>query len=270
MPLISTAATTVANFHYIIFINKNSTVAVHSSDGKTIHTENSLPPFTGDAKPLDRPITCEEVALAASKLKTNTYSGPDNLQTELIKYADPVIYDIYTQDINVSFIAQKYIPSIGVGFLALLQKPGKPKGQCTSLRPLTLLNGSRKMLRCSDIVWAQRLMVSVVMRKRWTFSKMGIDMSRAFDTVKRTIIIDLLYDAGCCSDDVRLVQCLLSNTRLRIKVNKSLSEELQELGLSKSEEDYIVKKLINVFIRCTYFLFCKKDSDWPEAELFSW
>ena len=27
-----------------------------------------------------------------------------------------------------------------------LQKPGKPKGPLTSLRPLTLLNGSRKML----------------------------------------------------------------------------------------------------------------------------
>ena len=69
--------------------NKNSIITVHSNDGKTIHTdagkahealkffkkqqtegvENSLPPFIGDAKPLDCPINCEEVALAASKLK---------------------------------------------------------------------------------------------------------------------------------------------------------------------------------------------------------
>ena len=141
-------------------------------------------------------------------------------------------------------------------FLTPLQKPGKPKGPCTSLRPLTLLNGSRKMLSlitlkrieqriddytmawqsgykhgrsCSDIVWAQRMMISVVMRKRWTFCKMGIDISRAFDAVKRSTIIDLLYDAGCCSDDVRLVQYLLSITRLKIKVNKSLSEEFESL-----------------------------------------
>ena len=44
---------------------------------------------------------------------------------------------------------------------------------------------------------------------------------------------------------------------------------LQEVSLSKSEEDYIVKKLINVGIRCTHFLFCKKDGDWPETELLS-
>ena len=218
--------------------------------------QNSLPPFIGDAKPLDYPITCEEVALAASKLKNNTSSGPYNLQNELIKYADSVIYDIYAQAINESFTTQQYIPSIGEGFLTPLQKPGKSKGPCTSLRPLTLLNGSRKVLSLttlkrieqriddytmtwqggykhgrsySDIVWAQRMMVSIVMRKRWTFSKLGIDMSRAFDTVKRSTIIDLLYDAGCCSDDVRLVQYLLTNTRLKIKVKKSLSEEFESL-----------------------------------------
>lgn len=49
---------------------------------------------------------------------------------------------------------------------------------------------------------------------------MEIDISRAFDTVKRSKIIDLLCDAGCCSDAVHLVQYLSSNTRLKIKVNK--------------------------------------------------
>lgn len=54
------------------------------------------------------------------------------------------------------------------------------------------------------------------------------------------------------------------------KESQNLKTMLQEIGLSKSAEDYIVKKLINVCIRCTYFLFCKKDSDWPETELLSW
>jgi hypothetical protein len=82
---------------------------------------------------------------------------------------------------------------------------------------------------CADIVWAQRMMISVVMRKNWTFNKMGIDMSRAFDTVKRTTIIDLLQEAGCSSDDIRLVQYLLSNTQLKVRVNKTLSEEFESL-----------------------------------------
>ena len=46
---------------------------------------------------------------------------------------------------------------------------------------------------------------------------------------KISTITDLLYDAGCRSDDVRLVQYLLSNTRLKIEVKKSLSEEFESL-----------------------------------------
>ena len=70
--------------------------------------------------------------------------------------------------------------------------------------------------------------MSVVMRKEWTFSKMGIDMSRAFYTIRDTII-NVLKDAGCSWDDIRLVQYLLSNTFIRVRVNSSLSEEFESL-----------------------------------------
>ena len=152
---------------------------------------------------------------------------------ELLKHADLIIYDQYAQIINTSLEENEYVKSIGEGVITPLQKPGKPLGPLTSLRPLTLLNGSRKMLTlitlkrikrmiddytmawqagykegrsCADVVWAQRMLTSVVMRKHWTFHKMGIDVSRAFDTVKRDVIITILKDAGCTEDDVRLVQ----------------------------------------------------------------
>ena len=47
-----------------------------------------------------------------------------------------------------------------------------------------------------------------------SYPKLTWDMSKAFDTVKREIIINLLYDAGCSDEDVKLVQYLLSNTKL--------------------------------------------------------
>ena len=58
---------------------------------------------------------------------------------------------------------------------------------------------------------------------------MGIDMSRAFDTIKRTTILKLLKLCGCTDDEVRVVRLLLSNTKLRVKVNVALSEEFQSL-----------------------------------------
>ena len=192
----------------------------------------------------------------------------------MLKHAHPVVFEKYAETINESFTTNTYINSIGKGIITPLQKPGKPKGPLTSLRPLTLLNGSRKMLTqialkriesnidnytmpwqsaykrgrsCSDIVWAQRMLVSVVMRKDWTFSKMGIDMSRAFDTVKRDTIIRVLHDAGCSEDDIRLVQYLLSNTFLKVKVNSSLSEEFESL-LGAFQGDSLSGKLFTLVL----------------------
>ena len=109
------------------------------------------------------------------------------------------MYDRYTECINDSISKQLYIDSIGEGYITPLQKPGKPKGPLTSLRPLTLLNGSRKILTlvtlrrveqkideytmawqcgykygrsCADL-GAQRMMISVMARRKWTFYKMG-------------------------------------------------------------------------------------------------
>lgn len=48
---------------------------------------------------------------------------------------------------------------------------------------------------CADIVWAQRMMISDVSRKPWSYHKMGLDMSRAFDTVKRDTIVNLFRES---------------------------------------------------------------------------
>ena len=73
------------------------------------------------------------------------------------------------------------------------------------------------------------MLVSVVMRKELTFNKMGIDMSRAFDTVKRDTIMRVLEDAECSKDDMRLVQYLLSSTNLCVRVGSSLSEDFERM-----------------------------------------
>ena len=72
-----------------------------------------------------------------------------------------------------------------------------------------------------DITWTQQILISVVKEKRWEFHKMSIDMSSAFDTIRRSVILDLLADAGCCEDDIGLVRYLLSNTKLKIKINNT-------------------------------------------------
>ena len=44
---------------------------------------------------------------------------------------------------------------------------------------------------CADIVWAQCMFTSVVMSKHLDFFKIAIDISQAFDTIKRSKILDV-------------------------------------------------------------------------------
>ena len=52
-------------------------------------------------------------------------------------------------------------------------------------------------------------------------------MSVAFDTIRRSTVLRLLVDAGCTTDEIRLVRILLCNTKLQIRVKCTLSAEFE-------------------------------------------
>ena len=216
--------------------------------------EAPLEPFIGPPRPLASPFTCEEIAAAARSLKNGRANGPDGIPNELLKYSSNSVHERFARIINKSFETNSYLDPIGQANVTPLQKPNKPIGPVKNLRPLTLSNAVRKILSmatlkriekkvdtftgpwqcaykrgrsCADIVWCQRVLLSVVQRKRWEYHRMGIDMSSAFDTIRRTSILELLVKCGCNDDEVRLVRLLLSNTKLRVNVNGTMSVEFQ-------------------------------------------
>ena len=183
-------------------------------------------------------------------LKNNRATGPDGIQNELLKYGGTPLYQEYSDIINTCFETNTHLKAVGEAIITPLQKPGKPKGPLKNIRPLTLSNSTRKILSlvalrriqrqvdnytgpwqagykqgrsCGDLVWSQRMLTAVVMERHWSFHKMGIDMSSAFDTIQRSTILNLLHDAGCSEDDVRLIRFLLSNTLIRIRVDSTYS-----------------------------------------------
>ena len=253
---------------------KAEAIMVYFQEQFTDHADGPLPAFEGPPRPLDVPITSEEVRVATSKLKNSKSNGPDNIPNELVKAWDPSCNIAYANIINESFVTYTHIGSIGQGILTPLQKPGKDKGPMKSLRPLILLNASRKVLSlialkrvgpkidkytgpwqaaykngrsCADLVWAQRMLVSVVKKKDWEYSKMGIDMSAAFDTIKRKTVLKLLTDAGCTEDEVRLVRYLLANTKLRVRINSDMSVEF-ESSIGAFQGDSLSGKLFTLVL----------------------
>lgn len=154
---------------------------------------DELEPFHGNARPLNVPITVKKVREADRSLNNNHAVGRDGIPNQLLKYAGKMFQAAYGKIINNCFETNSYLKCVGKGTLNPLQKPGKPKGPTKSLRPLILSNPARKILSlivlrrienqilqytgprqcaykqkrsCSDIIWCQKMMISVVMRTK--------------------------------------------------------------------------------------------------------
>jgi hypothetical protein len=50
------------------------------------------------------------------------------------------------------------------------------------------------------------MLTSVVLSKHWDFYKMGINMSRAFDTIQKQRILQIVHQDGCDDDALRMVR----------------------------------------------------------------
>ena len=129
---------------------------------------------------------------------------------------------------------------IGHGMLILLQKPGKPIGALSSLRPIVLLTTLRKVLSLvvlsritnkvdaylsagqsgfqpgrgtADVVYGYRWMAAKSQRYQEAIEILGIDMSRAFDTIKRDRLMHIL-ETFLDDSELRMICLLLADTTL--------------------------------------------------------
>ena len=189
-----------------------------------------------------------------SRPTSNKYQFNRQLQTHVpcrqrhpkLKYAGDAFSTAISHTINTVFELHIPLDAVGRDILVPLPKQKKQLGPLSNLRPIALLNSIRKILStvvlrpiqhkvnlftgpcqsgfkqgrsCADIVWAQRILVSVVMSRHCDSHKIGIYMSRAFETIQRHIILEVL---ACCSDDdLRLVRLLLADTHLMVRVRSA-------------------------------------------------
>ena len=89
------------------------------------------------------------------------------------------------------------------------------------------------------------MLISVVMKRNFEFNKVNIDMTSAFNTIRRKTTVNLLEVAGCNRDDMRLVQYLMANTTLKVKVKNTLSPEFY-YNLGAAQGDSLSGKLFTL------------------------
>ena len=182
------------------------------------------------------------------RLKNGKACGPDKVPGGLLKYGTSQLSIVAADIINQSVAEGAGMSSfIGLGTLIPLQKPKKPRGSVTSLRPIVLLNTIRKgfslVVLCriakdvaryvgptqsgfrqgrstTDVVWTQRWIAAKATRYNWECHMLGIDMSRAFDMIDRTKLLDVMA-LVTGPDEVRMIQHLLFHTQISVKVGKA-------------------------------------------------
>ena len=129
--------------------------------------------------------------------------------------------------------------------LILVRKPGKPTGPLTSLRPIVLLSVLRKTLSLivlsriapkvdeylsssqsgfrrgrstADVVFGYRWPCAKSQRHRVTVEFLGIDLSRAFDTIRRDKLLDTLQ-TFVDESELRMIRFLLADTSLQPRLS---------------------------------------------------
>ena len=42
---------------------------------------------------------------------------------------------------------------------------------------------------------------------------------------------------------------------------------MNDIGIDKKQQSYVIKKMINIAIRATYYIFCCRDRNWDSPDL---
>ncbi len=201
---------------------------------------------------LKTPFTEEEISKAARSLKNNKSPGIDELSAEYLKYAPTEVHRHIANLLNATAETGAYPKELKQGILTPLEKPGKKRGPTTNLRPIILLSVLRKILviclirRCWDNLSTQIPLdqsayqqgrstteqvaaVKLLAEKAITSSNYHIyllllDMSKAFDNVNRKLLLQDLQQV-IDRDELHLLQILITDVTLRIKIGKELGPE---------------------------------------------
>ena len=208
-----------------------------------------LPEWRGEARPLANPITSDEVKRAAARLRNNR-ATPDGLRAEFLKYGGDRLHETLADLFNSVFTEHMSIPEWKEGILIAVNKPAPKKALVENTRPIALLNSYRKLLTLivqnrilprvlrylplsqhaylprrssGELLWTLQFIRSIAERYGERFVLLQTDLEKAFDSPNRSQLMAILEESGCCTeDDLRIIQFLLADTKLRARVESHL------------------------------------------------
>ena len=198
---------------------------------------------------MNKPFMAEEIKLASKKLKNDKSPGIDKIRAEQIKYGPDKINNIIADILNETAESGNGPRELKSGILRPLQKPLKKRGPLTNLRPVILMSTLRKILsiclinRISDRilnhipasqaayqrnrsttehVFAFKLLTEkAIISEDYSIFILLMDMSKAFDTVNRTTLMEDLKNI-IDTDELHMVKILLEEVEIAVKCGNEI------------------------------------------------
>ena len=195
------------------------------------------------------PFTSEEVKSAVWKMRNGTSPGIDKVTPEMLKFGPPELFEEIATILNMIAETGKSPKELNQGIIAPLQKPHKPKGPVSNLRPITLLSILRKILASclckrtntridgeipvqqaayrpgrstTEHVFATKLIIERILASDDDKAHLLLlDMSKAFDTMHRKSLVDDLEEV-LEPDEIHLVSKMLQ-IELAVKCGNTIS-----------------------------------------------
>ena len=214
-------------------------------------------------------ITEHEVAAHVNKLKNRRATGADGVKSEDLK-ALPV----KTVTDNLNQLIQNRDTSLTHGLIAPVQKPNKNSMEAASYRPIGLLSAYRKLLSkiilarvnkdldafispnqhayavgksTSDVVLIHKMMIASCIERNLELKIIGIDMSKAFDTVNRCSLLSALKSFNTPENHL-LITSLSNKTSLAVKFKKEIGESFcTNIGVHQG--DALSPRLFNFYLQ---------------------
>ena len=200
---------------------------------------------------MSQKFTANEIQKLAKKLNNDKACGPDQLHAEYIKHAPPIIHEKIAEIYNDTAATGDTPTSLIHGLLLPLPKPGKQKGPPANLRPIILLSILRKILTIALLqrIWdrlarkipksqaayqqgrgttEQVLALKILIDKAITSTDYDlyillIDMSKAFDTVNRKLLLQQL-EKVLQPDELHLLSILTNRPLITVTLDGEKGE----------------------------------------------
>jgi len=194
--------------------------------------------------------SASEVELATENLKSHKSPGTDQIPAELIKAGGKTIH-CEIHKLIISIWNNEELPEEWKESIIVPKYKKGDKTDCSNYRGISLLPTMYKILsnillsrltpyaeetigdhqcgfRCSRSTTDHVFCIHLILEKKWEYNeavhKLFIDFKKAYDSVRREVLYNILIEFGIPMQLVRLIKMCLTETYSRVWVGKNLSD----------------------------------------------